>query len=92
MRVSETMGTVNGNDGVLVERDYPGLDALMSRWLPFDISAEAGKVTFRYGSEPPITRDIFDATAAWRRAKTLRVHNWTLSTDWISQRACFLMT
>ncbi len=76
-----------GNTAVIMEGD---LIPIMEGWSPFEISAEGGKVAFRYGDAQPVTDDMFDSTAAWQRAKTLRLQYSGTSVPPIYSGECYL--
>jgi hypothetical protein len=49
------------------------LDQLMQQWQPIHITGQNGQVVFQYATSSGVTTPLFDATANWRRPKTLRL-------------------
>jgi hypothetical protein len=67
-----------GNTGVIVQAPESTLMwSILAAWAPLRIIAEDGQVTFQYDGYDPVVTSVFDPTANWRRAKTLRFSYWT---------------
>ena len=70
-----------GNGTALFQSDINTINAAMAVWRPLHISAQAGTITFQYGSYDPVSTEVFDPAANWRRVKTAEIRFWT-SQSW----------
>ncbi len=62
--------TIYGNSAKIASAT--GLSPTLLQFQPLEISVLNGLVTFKYANFPAVTTPIYDATASWKKPKTLR--------------------
>lgn len=62
--------TVHANAATIVSA--AGIDSILLKHQPWEVSVVNGVVTFSYAGFPPVTTTIYDPTANWQQPKTFR--------------------
>lgn len=65
------------NDKIITQGHVDSMKFVYMVAQPLEISATAGVVTAKYGNYAAVSTTVMDATANWKRPKTMRLYFWT---------------
>jgi hypothetical protein len=64
------IATIYGNSAIMARAK--GIESILTKFQPLEISVLNGRVTITYANFPPVTTSIKDPAADWKKPKTLR--------------------